>query len=378
MAASPEDNPPQEPEIHSLASRDRIETWDRSDNMSLIAVASVLLRHPRLMVWIPLVFTALAILAARARGLEYTSQSQFEPRSSETGVSPFQGLASQFGINLSSLTGGQGIEFYAKVLESRELLRKAVEKEYVFSGRALGEETGDTLRGTLIDLFNIRGEIHESRLFAAVRNLDRRVSVRSDLRAGLVVVSTTAPWPELAVQINRTLLQLLNDFNLETRQSQAGAERSFVEERLEENKAAYDEAESELLLFHQVNRRYVDSPELVLEEQQLQRRVTHQQQLYTTLQQLYERARIDEVRNTPIITVVEPPEANVQRTGGLVLFALLGLILGGMIAVGAAFLSDHLGRQRTLYPDEYVEFRSLRRDAPRKLLPRRLVRRRTT
>lgn len=43
MAASPEDNPPQEPEIHSLASRDRIETWDRSDNMSLIAVASVLL-----------------------------------------------------------------------------------------------------------------------------------------------------------------------------------------------------------------------------------------------------------------------------------------------------------------------------------------------
>ncbi len=378
MAVSPEDNPPQEPEIHSLASRGRSETWGRSDNMSLIAVASVLLRHPRLMVWIPLVFAALAILAARMRGLEYTSQSQFEPRSSETGVSPFQGLASQFGVNLSSFTGGQSVEFYAKVLESRELLHKAVQKEYVFSDRALGEETGDTLRGTLLDLFNIQGETHESRLFAAVRNLDGRVSVRSDLRAGLVVVSTTAPWPELAAQINRTLLQLLNDFNLESRQSQAGAERSFVEERLEETKAAYDEAESELLRFHQVNRRYVDSPELVLEEQQLQRRVTHQQQLYTTLQQLYERARIDEVRNTPIMTVVEPPEVNIRRTGGLVLFALLGLLLGGMLAVGAAFLSDHVGRQQALYPDEYVEFKSLRSDAPGKLLPRRLVRRRTT
>ena len=378
MAASLEDNPPQEPEIHSLASRGRSKTWDQSNNMSLISVASVLLRHPRLMVWIPLVSVALAILAVRVWGLQYTSQSQFEPRLSETNASQFQGLASQFGIDLSNSTGGQGIEFYAKVLESRDLLRKAVQKEYVFSSRGLREKTGNTLRGTLLDLFNIQGKTHESRLIAAVRNLDRRVSVRSDLRAGLVVVSTTAPWPELAAQINRTLLQLLNDFNLETRQSQAGAERSFVEERLEETKAAYDETESELLRFHQVNRRYADSPELVLEEQQLQRRVRHQQQLYTTLQEQYERARIDEVRNTPIIIVVEQPEVNVRRTGGPVLFGLLGLLLGSMIAVGAAFLSEHLGRQRALYPDEYVEFKSLRRDATRKLLPRRLLRKRTT
>ena len=231
-------------------------------------------------------------------------------------------------------------------------------------------EGGDTLHGTLVDLFDIEGPTEESRLDAATRNLSARVSVRSDLRAGVVVLGTAAPWPELAVQINRTLLELLNDFNLETRQSQAGAERRFVEERLAETQQAYERAEDDLLHFHQTNRRFLDSPDLVLESERLQRRLAHQQQLYTTLQQLYERARIDEVRNTPVITVIDTPEVNVGRAGGLVLYALLGFFLGGMIAVGIAFVSEHLGRQRASHPNDYVEFETLRRDIPRRLLPR--------
>ena len=53
---------------------------------------------------------------------------------------------------------------------------------------------------------------------------------------------------------------------------------------------------------------------------------------------IYEQARIDEVRNTPVITVVEPPDLptrpNPRRT---VLKGLLGLIVG--LLMGAFFLT---------------------------------------
>ncbi len=375
MATSSEHMPPVDPEIHSLREGSRRGDSSASDGMSLIVTISVLLRHPRILFWVPLFFAMAAVYVARVRGLEYNAQSQFEPRSSETGSIPFTGLASQFGINLNSLSGGQGIEFYAKVLQSNELLRAAVLNEYTFSTRDIGLLEGDTLSGNLVELLESVGETEEARLLATVRNVNSRVAVRSDLRAGVVVLNTTAPWPELAVQLNRSLLDLLNDFNLQTRQSQAAAERVFVEGRLEETRLEYEEAEDAVLRFQEANRRFRDSPELALEAERLQRQVSHQQQIYTTLQQAYERARIDEVRNTPVITIVEAPEGNVQQAGGLVLYALLGIIVGGMIAIGMAFVADHLGREQALYPDAFVEFRELRRTAARRLLPGNLVKR---
>ena len=45
--------------------------------------------------------------------------------------------------------------------------------------------------------------------------------------------------------------------------------------------------------------------------------------------------------------------------------------------LGSPFVSEHLGRQRALYPDDYVEFETLRREIPRRLLPR-LIRKGTT
>ena len=99
--------------------------------------------------------------------------------------------------------------------------------------------------------------------------------------------------------MNRRLLELVTEFNQERRQSQAAAERRFVEARREEAKGELEEAERNLQRFLEQNRSYESSPQLVFEAQRLQRSVDINQQLYTSLAQSYEQARIAETVTHP-------------------------------------------------------------------------------
>jgi uncharacterized protein involved in exopolysaccharide biosynthesis len=104
------------------------------------------------------------------------------------------------------------------------------------------------------------------------------------------------------------MLRLVSEFNLNRRQTKAGADRRFVETRVRESLDSLRGAEAALEAFLQRNREYRNSPQLVFAYDRLDREVRMRQQLYTTLIQSYESARIDEVRNTPVITVMEAPD----------------------------------------------------------------------
>jgi uncharacterized protein involved in exopolysaccharide biosynthesis len=99
----------------------------------------------------------------------------------------------------------------------------------------------------------------------------------------------------------------VDSFNLKSRQSQASQERRFTEQRLTQAQADKRQAEDELQAFLQRNRDFRSSPQLSFAYDRLADNVSLRQQLYTTLAQSYEQARIEEVRDTPVITIVEPP-----------------------------------------------------------------------
>src|SRR2546428_650042 len=98
-------------------------------------------------------------------------------------------------------------------------------------------------------------------------------------------------------------LALVNTFNLERRQSRAAQEKRFVETRRTEARDELQVAEDRLKSFLERNRDYRNSPQLVFDQERLAREVALRQQLLTSLSQAYEQARIDEVRDTPVITV---------------------------------------------------------------------------
>jgi uncharacterized protein involved in exopolysaccharide biosynthesis len=183
----------------------------------------------------------------------------------------------------------------------------------------------------------------------------------SDVKAlGTVDVSVTTPWPSVSQTLADRLLQGVNEFNLQTRKSQAGAERQFVDAQAADAEHELRDAEDQLQAFLQSNRAIGDSPQLTFERERLQRNVTLRQSIYTSLLQDREDARIREVRDTPVITVLDAPQLPLKSLGRKTLVkALAGALLGGTAAVAMALFMESLARARRKPSDEAQEFFAL-------------------
>jgi uncharacterized protein involved in exopolysaccharide biosynthesis len=297
------------------------------------------------------------------RGPTYQATSQFRPQSKAR--SPLAGLAQQFGISLGALGGFSEDEspfFYARLLATGELQRRAAFTNYRFQ---TAEDRPDTLEGTLVDLYGIRAGTRMELDRKVHDFMKKRVFVGVDARSELITVTTAARWPELAARVNRRFLELLNEYNLATRQSRARAERGFVEGRLAAAREDLEGAEAELERFLERNVQYQQSPELTFRAARLQRRVQLRQEVVTTLSQAFEEARVEEVRDTPVITLVDSPERSVREASGPLGAAVLGGVLGLLAALGVVATSDVLRRQRDQYPAEYAALERIVGDAVR-------------
>jgi uncharacterized protein involved in exopolysaccharide biosynthesis len=174
----------------------------------------------------------------------------------------------------------------------------------------------------------------------------RILSVAVDRPTGIVRLEVRTRNRQLSALVARRLLDLVNDFNLKRRQTQAGAEREFVARR---TRAALDSlrvAEATLADFRAANIDFSRSPRLTARETELQRRVTLAQQIYTTVAQRYELANIEAVRNTPIITVLDAPEGLVEARprytlAKMIAAFLVGLLIATVLALRAERLPAH-------------------------------------
>src|SRR5207247_10065243 len=164
-----------------------------------------------------------------------------------------------------------------------------------------------------------------------------------DDQTGMVRANVTSWYPELAAAIANRFIDYLNDFNTRKRQSQARERRKFVEQRITAAELELRAAEEELRTFYERNRSYQQAPQLVFEEGRLRRQVEIRQEVYLTLKREYETARIEEVNDTPVITVIDvavvPQEKSwPKRTLFVVLSFLLALLARVVWVVGHA---DH-------------------------------------
>jgi uncharacterized protein involved in exopolysaccharide biosynthesis len=162
---------------------------------------------------------------------------------------------------------------------------------------------------------------------------------------------------ELSSQIASALLDLVNDFNLRRRQSQARAEREFVERSAVRAKLSLDSLEELNVAFHRQNRDIAGSPALQAEQARLLRQLTLRQQVYLTLSQNLELARIDEVRSTPVVTVLERPQYWPEPVArGTVRKAIVGTLAGTFFTVLLIFGLEFVAAARRESSGGYEEF----------------------
>ena len=338
-----------------------------SGDISLIAPLTALLRRWRLVIFGPLFIGVLAV----GLGLinrNYVSESLFMPDTPSGPNAQLLGLAAQFGINLGGPETALSVDFYRTLIRSRELLEAAVQTEYSFVSN---DQPPDSMHADLLEIYEVPEGSMKERLFRAQRILGSKVDVSIDRPAGVVTVRVTARWPGLAEQINRRLLDMVNEFNVETLNSSAAARRDFAMRRLkeaEEGLAAAEEAEKRFL---EVNRRYQDSPELVFAYRRLQREVDFRQQLLMTLAQSYEQSRVDAIRDVPVITVVGSPEGSARVARRLRRSVTFGIVIGLVFVIGVVVMSEFVEAERRNRPEAYATFRRLWEDTMGRLRLRR-------
>jgi len=157
------------------------------------------------------------------------------------------------------------------------------------------------------------------------------------LRTGIVSVTFEHADSSTAVAVVRAAIDAATDFDVRVRRGQGSAERRFLEDRLVVLRTELAAAEDQLRLFVASNRATTSSPTLQLERDRLQRIVTLKAALVGSLTQSFEQARIEEVRDTPTLAIVQAPEsgASSARSWPLALFAAVCL---GIIAAAIQVL----------------------------------------
>ena len=339
--------------------------WEeRVNDVSVLRILNVLLRHPRATIAVPAGLAAVVLLVSLLLPRSYSSGVTFMPQATESAFSQFAGFAADFGIPLPMSSAGGSPQFYESLLRTRGLLTAAVMTEYEFG---VGEEPDAERRtGTLIQLYGLDGADSVQNIEDAVERLHDDLSITADATIGTVRASVTTRWPDLSLAVAERLLELVDEFDAVTRQSQAAAERRFTAERLTSARSELREMEDTLQAFLLANRRYDRAPELRFEFERLQRKVALRQQVVSSLAVSHEEARIEEILDTPVLTIVDPPyrpaEPDSRRLGLRAFVALLlGLFIGSMWALGHEFV---LSARRT-DPDAVDEVARHARDLAR-------------
>jgi uncharacterized protein involved in exopolysaccharide biosynthesis len=268
----------------------------------------------------------------------YVATASFVAQSSTArSLGQLGSVAAQLGMVGLSEEPETSVHFYSMLIESRPILEALAATAFPVS-----EAAGDS-QAVLLELISIAGDEETKRLQTAVEGLRALISVTASIQTNVVTVRVAAPEKLLAEGMAGRLLELLNEFNLRRRQNQAGNERQFIERRLASARDSLDAAERALVEFMERNRQRSSSPQLQFEEGRLQRRIALRQNVYTSLAEAYERARIQEVRNIPVITGIEDPEGSAVLRWRVFMSAILGLLTGCIVAAVWVFTLEGIG-----------------------------------
>jgi len=305
---------------------------------SLDAFVAFARRHLRLIGGTALAAAAIVTLSTLLRDRTFTATASFMSQTARAG-SNLGGLAAQFGIAVPGDLGGDSPQFYVDLITSREILDSVVAIPYTIP-TASGQR-----RVSLATIFDANESSPAKRRAHTMRKLREHLTATIGKQTGVVNLAVTTPDPYLSQAVAARILDQINSFNLRKRQSRARAERAFTEERLDSARGDLSIAENRLEGFMQENRQYRSSPRLSFDFDRLSRDVTTRQALVTTLTQAYEQARIDEVRNTPVITVLDSPEVPPNPDPrGLVTKIIFSVLLGALIGIALAWLRERRRR----------------------------------
>jgi uncharacterized protein involved in exopolysaccharide biosynthesis len=284
-----------------------------------------LLRYRRMTYAVVASATAVTLIYCLVVKNQYTSTASILPTSGSTQGAELKDLAmgslASLGLGAAITAPENSSALYPKILSSRLVSERLIERTF------------PTYCDAKYDGQSLERYLDAPNRDLAIRELRSLVAIDTDRRTGVTELSATTTCPELSAAIVHAYLEELNDYNVHRRQSSAGENVKFVAGRLKEIETELAAAEDTLRDFQERNLNFATSgdPELILELARLQRQVELKSTLYASLSGEHERARIEAVKDIPIVQVLDPGAVPVVKSAPRRTYYMAAALAGSLV-----------------------------------------------
>lgn len=322
---------------------------DSNKNESYVVFIGWFWKHRYLIAGTGLLFGIAAVAMTFLSPSIYTAQVTMLPQKQSSQSDLLGQVASITGMSLDMDNSWE--KFYGKIAIADTVLNRAIEKMWFH------QSFSDSV--SLYDIFSIKGKegnsqytsVEENKLKAVLRT--SVISFYRDSFTGFMILRSSFPNDKnLPADFANFIVKEVDNFNRKFNSQKSAEKRAFLEERIgvvETDLHGASLAQSEFL---ENNRSYQSSPFLVLKYNELAREVQAQTTLWIELRRQLEVARIGELNESELVSVLEwatPPE--VRSKPKRKFMGIIGVFVGGILSILLILLYEQFKKIRPLLQD---------------------------
>jgi uncharacterized protein involved in exopolysaccharide biosynthesis len=212
-------------------------------------------------------------------------------------------LAALAGVNV----GGEAslAKLYPTIIKSESVLKNVIYTKYKT------KEYPDSVN--LIQFWEIKEKNSERDYEVALLALREVMEISIENKINVLTISIETEEPQLSADILNNIIRALENNIRTKRNTNASEQRKWIEARLVEVKDDLSQSENILKNFREKNRSINSSPQLLLDQERLIRETQINSAMYVELKKQYELVKIEEIRTTPIINVMDYARAAAKK-----------------------------------------------------------------
>ena len=240
----------------------------------------------------------------------------------------FQSIANNLGIT----TGANDQSFnIPDVVKSKLIASKVLEKKWLTrdSSAVTLEEFWGFKKKSWYSFLNANSFKNNSNQENYIKKFSNHIEIQEDKLTSLIRIRVKFKDPLISASVGNFIGREVQNYIQRENSAQSTKEKNFIRERLLIVANELEIAEQSLKIFKERNRSYEDSPELFMNFSRLFRESEAKKGVYLTLQQELEMARIKEVKQSPILHVLDKATPSSKKSSPKRrLFAVFFLIIG--------------------------------------------------
>jgi len=310
--------------------------YKADENLSLSSILLAIVTHIKIIIIISIIFIFLGFIYVQfIKDPLYSSKTTVLIAKTGSSGSGLGQLASRFGVNLTETADEVDLSD-PNLLP--ELLRSDVFNSRILKKNFFTEKYGKELPLLAVLTHGLsEPQLSEEEIYKLAKNkLGNIISYKKSIENFFSTIEVTSFSPLLSRDLAKVVIDELSKLNKFFKTQNIIEKTKFIEMRISTVKKDLEKSEEKLKTF-QVQNNQISSPNLLLEQGNLITEVEIQKNIYITLKNQLEMAKIELIQKGTALAIIDPPildkipvNKNVLLT--LVINALMGITVGVFVA----------------------------------------------